>query len=117
MLVLHFLKVLTSRIGTSLAVPNGMRHALNAKELDTIKKFAMQKLADVKSVGNHLNWSEEVVRVINEEVFGAINVNEHYSLGSKLKCFPSTSLTTEHAMKQGESHSTNNNGFPAKYFG
>jgi len=43
----EFPKILTEGIETSLAVPIGMSHALNAKELDTIKRFAMQKLADV----------------------------------------------------------------------
>jgi len=109
-----FLKVLTSRIGTSLAVPIGMSHALNARELDIIKKFAMQKLADVDPVVypevDHLDWSDEVVRVINGKAVGVINVDEHYLLGSKIKCFPSTSSTTEQAVKQGKSHSNNNNG-------
>jgi hypothetical protein len=109
-----FLKVLTSRIGTSLAVPIGMSNALNAKELDIIKKFAMQKLADVDPEVNpevdHLDWSDEVVRVINGKAVGVINVDEHYLLGSKIKCFPSTSSTTEQAVKQGKSHSNNNNG-------
>jgi hypothetical protein len=110
----EFLKILTKAIGTSLAVPNGMSHALNAKELDIIKKFAMQKLADVDPEVNpevgHLDWSDEVVRGINDEVVRVINVNEHYLLGSKIKCFPSTSSTTEQAVKQGKSHSNNNNG-------
>jgi hypothetical protein len=91
-----------------------MSHALNARELDIIKKFAMQKLADVDPEVNpavdHLDWSEEVVRGINDEVVRVINVNEHYLLGSKIKCFPSTSSTTEQAVKQGKSHSNNNNG-------
>ena len=102
-----FLKVLTSRIGTSLAVPIGMSHALNAKELDIIKKFAMQKLADVDPVVypevDHLDWSDEVVCVINGKAVGVINVDENYLLGSKIICFPSTSSTTEQAVKQGKS--------------
>ena len=105
---IEFLQILTKAIGTSLAVPIGMNHALNAKELDTIKRFAMQKLADVNPEVNpevdHLDWSEKVD--------GAIDVNEHYLLSSKLNCFPSTSSTTEQAVKQGKSQSNNNNGSP-----
>jgi len=85
-----------------------MNHALNAKELDAIKRFAMQKLADVNPEVNpevdHLDWSDKVD--------GAIDVNEHYLLSSKLNCFPSTSSTTEQAVKQGKSQSNNNNGSP-----
>ena len=107
-----FLKVLASRIGTSLAVPNGMRHALNTKELDIIKKFAIKTLDEVKSKSCHLDWSEKVD--------GAFNVNEHYLLGSKLKCFPSTSSTTEQAVKQGKATQRITIGsgktFPMVYF-
>jgi len=50
-----FLKVLTLRIGTSLVVPNGMNHALNAEELDIIKRFAIETLDEVKSKSCHLD--------------------------------------------------------------
>jgi hypothetical protein len=56
-----------------------LSHALNAKELDIIKKFAIETLDEVKSKSCHLDWSEKVD--------GAINVNEHCLLGSKLKAF------------------------------
>jgi len=49
-----------------------MNHALNAKEVDIITKFAMETLDEVKSKSYHLDWSEKVV--------GVINVDEYYLL-------------------------------------
>ena len=54
-----------------------MNHALNAKELDIIKRFAIETLDEVKSKSCHLDWSEKVD--------GAINVNLQYLLCWKFK--------------------------------